>query len=162
MKKVISLILSILFCFFCSSCDRLMGVKNDPPEMPSTSENFDQSFVDSFLQDYRVLDKNLYYLSANPWEVQIKLADMYPDSYYGKDCFYLATIPGADKNQFVSVTSYTYIYMPGGGPDYSSDLYQHINAPVPMRDWTISSLFLIINSSILSTSACALITSSSL
>ena len=123
MKKLLVLLVILVLCIQLFSCNRL----------PLTSDNFSKDFVNSFSDNYRLVDPQLAYVTASPWEVEIKTKDD-----QDADRLYLSLIDNVDKAQFISVTERYDAYM--GAPGYSLFVYQAQNAPTPMKDWTIKSI----------------------
>lgn len=119
---------SLLLLFIFVLCTQLFSCNSN--NLPSTSDNFSQDFMNSFFDNYRLVDPQLAYVTASPWEVEIKV-----DS---DEKLYLSLIDNVDKAQFVSVTERTAFYM--GPPSYRLFVYQTSTAPVPMKDWTIKSI----------------------
>lgn len=132
MKKIIILIL-VLCCLLCSCSEKDF--------MPSTSKNFGSEFLETFWQEYHVFDPHLKYVSASRWEVKVDINDR-NITHNDNDEFYFSLIDNTSKSQFVAVTEYQYLFAPGGGHSYYPNLYQHIDAPNPMRDYTISQITL--------------------
>lgn len=122
MKKMFVLLLILLLCIQLFSCE-----KND---LPLTSDNFSQDFVSSFSDNYRLVDPQLAYVTASPWEVEIKVNN--------DEKLYLSLIDNVDKAHFVSVTERKEYYM--GSPSYNVFVYQTSDAPTPMKNWTIKSI----------------------
>lgn len=122
MKKLLLLLLIIALCTQLFSCN------ND--NLPLTSDNFSQDFVNSFFDNYRLVDPQLAYVTASPWEVEIKIDN--------DEMLYLSLIDDVDKGHFVSVTEQIKFYM--GAPGYRVCVYQTSAAPTPMEDWTIKSI----------------------
>lgn len=132
------LILLALVLLLCS-CDEASKVL---AKIPYTSENFSQEFMDSFDSEYRLYDSNLYYLSANPFEV--RTSDYSGVFQYDVEALILSTIKDVPKEEFVAVTHFgEFILMPGGGRDITCHVYQSKDAPVIMKDYTISSVSII-------------------
>ena len=124
MKNIVVLLLIIVLCTQLFSCQ-----KNS---LPSTSDNFSKDFVNSFLDNYRLVDPQLAYVTASPWEIEIK------GNNHEKLYYYLALIDNVDREQFISVTERKDYYM--GAPSYRLFVYQTSAAPTPMKDWTIKSI----------------------
>lgn len=122
MKKLFVLLLILLLCIQLFACDR-----ND---LPLTSDNFSQDFVNSFSDDYRLVDPQLAYVTASPWEIEIKVNN--------DEKLYLSLIDTVDKAHFVSVTERKDYYM--GSPSYNVFVYQTADALSPMKNWTIKSI----------------------
>ena len=122
MKKVFMLLLVIVLFTQFFSCQR--------NNLPLTSDNFSQDFVNSFSDNYRLVDPQLAYVTASPWEVEIKIDN--------DEKLYISLIDSVDKAQFVSVTEREDYYM--GAPSYNVFVYQTSDAPTPMKDWTIKSI----------------------
>lgn len=122
MKKVFMLLLVIVLFTQFFSCQR--------NNLPLTSDNFSQDFVNNFSDNYRLVDPQLAYVTASPWEVEIKIGN--------DEKMYLSLIDSVDKTQFVSVTEREDYYM--GAPSYNVFVYQTSDAPTPMKDWTIKSI----------------------
>lgn len=125
MKKLLVLLVILVLCIQLFSCNR--------NRLPLTSDNFSKDFVNSFSDNYRLVDPQLAYVTASPWEVEIKAKDD-----QDADRLYLSLIDNVDKAQFISVTERYDVYM--GAPGYSLFVYQAQNAPTPMKDWTIKSI----------------------
>jgi len=123
MKKLLVLLVILVLCIQLFSCNRL----------PLTSDNFPKDFVNSFSDNYRLVDPQLVYVTASPWEIETKAKDD-----QDADRLYLSLIDNVDKAQFISVTERYDYYM--GAPSYSVLVYQTPNSPTPMKDWTIKSI----------------------
>lgn len=119
---------SLLFLLIIALCTQLFSCNND--NLPLTSDNFPQDFVNSFFDNYRLVDPQLAYVTASPWEVEIKIDN--------GEMLYLSLIDDVDKGHFVSVTEQINFYM--GAPGYRVCVYQTSTAPTPMKDWTIKSI----------------------
>ena len=127
---LISLMLIVVFLFSCS---------DKYEQFPKSSDNFSEEFLASFSDDYR-FDDQLYYYSAYPAEVEFSCYFGY--SNYAR----LALIQDTDKEDFVAWIGVNYgnmLQLPG--PSYSTKAYAVASkdAPVPMSDWTISSVRLL-------------------
>ena len=122
MKKVLMLLLVIVLCAQFFSCKR--------SNLPLTSDNFSKDFVNSFSDNYRLVDPQLAYVTASPWEVEIKVNN--------DERLYLSLIDNVDRTHFVSATERVDYYM--GAPSYEVFVYQTSDAPIPMKDWTIKSI----------------------
>ena len=122
MKKIAVFLLILVLCTQLFSCNS--------SNLPLTSDNFSQEFVDTFLDNYRLVDPQLAYVTASPWEVEIKVNN--------DEKLYLSLIDTVDKAYFVSVTERVDYYM--GAPSYEVFVYQTSTAPIPMKDWTIKSI----------------------
>jgi len=122
MKKIVVFLLIFVLCTQLFSCNS--------SNLPLTSDNFSQEFVDTFLDNYRLVDPQLAYVTASPWEVEIKVNN--------DEKLYLSLIDSVDKAHFVSVTERTVLYM--GPPSHLVYVYQTSAAPSPMKDWTIKSI----------------------
>ena len=122
MKKVFMLLLVIVLFTQFFSCQR--------NNLPLTSDNFSQDFVNSFLDNYRLVDPQLAYVTASPWEVEVKVDN--------DERLYLSLIDNVDKAHFVSVTERVAYHM--GPPSYMVFVYQTADAPKPMKDWTIKNI----------------------
>ena len=133
--KSLLILFIVVLVFTSSACD----VRYE--ELPQTSENFDQAFVDSFFENYHYFDPHLAYYTASPWEIKIEEMDE-SVTHRREGNYYLSVIDGVDKNHFVSCTAHDIVFMPGGNT-YKTYIYQHINAPKPLKDWTIDSISLI-------------------
>ena len=138
-KMVFSFFTTVVLCAQLVSCQR--------SGLPLTSDNFPKDFVNSFFENYRLVDPQLAYVTASPWEVEIKV-----DS---DNKLYLSLIDNVDKAQFLSVTERRAFYM--GAPSYSLFVYQTPDAPTPMKDWTIKSIRVIEMSPIAETKENALL-----
>lgn len=133
MKKSIFIILLLLSILV--SC-------NQNSNMPTASDNFNEEFISSITSVYHVLDPNLCYKIANPWEIKIDRQTIkIPNS--NAQSFFLATINDTSINHFISITEYAFSLTPGGGEQYFTKMYQNIDAPKPMIDWTIESVTLL-------------------
>lgn len=136
------LILFIVALVFTSSACEAPYEHYEYEELPQTSENFDQAFVGSFFENYHYLDRHLAYYTASPWEIKIEEMDE-SVTHRREGNYYLSVIDGIDKNHFVSVTAHEIkLLYPGGGNLFETQIYQHINAPKPLKDWTIDSISL--------------------
>lgn len=125
MKKLLVLLVILVLCTQLLSCNS--------SNLPLASDTFPKDFVNSFSDNYRLVDPQLAYVTASPWEVEIKTKD----NQYA-DRLYLSLIDNVDKAQFISVTERHDYYM--GPPSYSVFVYQAPNAPTPMKDWTIKNV----------------------
>ncbi len=121
------LILTLVSCSF---------ERDDALKIPKSSDNFSEDFMDSFLLDYSLSDPHLYYFTASPIEVNKyhNLGNL-PNGAYD---LYLARIDDLPKEQFVAVADQR------DKPTFegygSVFVYQRYDAPVPMRDFTVSSV----------------------
>jgi len=122
-------------CGLMTSCEFL---KDDSPQLPTTSETFDQVFVDSFYENYDSIDPNLYYYTASPWEIKLD-----PLSYTMEGDKYFSKIDGVDVAHFVSRTTCKREGGLIGMYYYETRVFQHKDAPVPMEEWTIKSVSLV-------------------
>jgi len=122
----VALILTFLLFYFLLRC---MGIvfSSCAPEVPITSENFDRAFYESFEEKYSVKDPNLVYMTAGPFEAQMK------------GNILISVIDGVDKNMFVAGTKVSHLY--GKSYDYPY-VYQTEDAPTPMKDWTIKNIYI--------------------
>ncbi|MBE6554099.1 MAG: hypothetical protein E7666_07140 [Ruminococcaceae bacterium] len=127
MKKVICFII-ILLCFSLCSCR----------DYPLTSENFDWDFQENFFHRYFMLDPQLTYIEASPWEIELLGPPKPKQNYSNANRFYLSVIKDTPKEDFVAVTERDTGGI--GGDGYWYRVYQREDAPVPMRDWTIKSI----------------------
>ena len=127
MKRMIYFILAILLCFSLCSCR----------DYPLTSENFDWDFQENFFDRYFMLDPQLIYMEASPWEIEIIGSTKLSPNYSNADRFYLSVIADTPKEEFVAVTERTWGM---GGDGYEYRVFQREDSPVPMRDWTIKSI----------------------
>jgi hypothetical protein len=110
-------------------------LKDDSPQLPTTSETFDQAFVDSFFETYDRVDPHLLYYTASPWEIKLNFQKS------NREQLYFSKIENVDTAHFVSCTLYNYSLL---DRDYClTRIYQHKDAPVPMADWTIKSVSLV-------------------
>jgi len=100
---------------------------------PNHSENFTREFVDEFFNNYSVQDAQLSYFTAQTHEIEISPADLR-----------LARIDETDQNLFLSGTKVNYP-LKGVGNSYTVFVYQHKDAPIPMKDWTVKSISLLSN-----------------
>lgn len=125
MKKLLVLLVILILCIQLISCNR--------NRLPLTSDNFSKDFINSFSDNYRLVDPQLAYVTASPWEVEIKAKDD-----QDTDRLYLSLIDNVDKARFISVTERYDYYM--GAPSYSVLVYQTPDSPTPMKDWTIKSI----------------------
>ena len=64
-KIVFSFFTTVVLCAQLVSCQRSV--------LPLTSDNFPKDFVNSFFENYRLVDPQLAYVTASPWEVEIKV-----------------------------------------------------------------------------------------
>lgn len=119
MKKII--VFSVVFVL----CAQLLSCNSS--NLPLTSDNFSKDFVTGFSDNYRLVDPQLAYVTASPWEVEIKVNN--------DERLYLSLIDDVDKAQFVSVTERHDYYM--DPPSYRLFVYQAPDAPTPMKDWTV-------------------------
>ena len=122
MKKVVVLLVILVLCTQLFSCQT--------NSLPLTSDHFPKDFVNSFSDNYRMVDPQLAYVTASPWEVEIKGDN--------DERLYLSLIDNVDKAHFVSATEREDYYK--GAPSYSVFVYQTSDAPTPMKDWTIKSV----------------------
>ncbi len=128
MKKIGICFIVILLCFSLCSCY----------DYPFTSENFDWDFQESFFHRYFMLDPQLLYIEASPWEIELLAPPKPSHNYSNANRFYLSVIKDTPKEEFVAVTER---YTEGIGADgYEYRVFQREDAPVPMRDWTIKSI----------------------
>ena len=126
MKKVICFIIILLCLSLCSCLD-----------YPLTSENFDWEFQENFFDRYFMLDPQLIYMEASPWEIEIFGSSKLSPNYSNANMFYLSVIADTPKEEFVAVTERTWGM---GGDGYEYRVFQREDSPVPMRDWTIKSI----------------------
>jgi len=100
---------------------------------PNHSENFTREFVNDFFNYYSVQDAQLSYFTAQTHEIEISPADLR-----------LARIDETDQNMFLSGTEVQYP-LKGVGNSYKVFVYQHKDAPIPMKEWTVKSISLLSN-----------------
>ena len=122
MKRVFVLLVILVLCTQLFSCNS--------NNLPLTSDNFPKDFVNSFSDNYRMIDPQLAYVTASPWEVEIK--------FNSDERLYLSLIDNVNKAQFISGTERKDYYK--GAPSYSVFVYQTSDSPIPMNDWTIKSI----------------------
>ena len=117
-KRYVKLIILLLtLCMFVSSCGS---------GLPLRSETFNDDFIESFYENYSLVDPQLAYFSAPWFEVEIpKVKDQ-----EGANTICLGLIDREDKSLFVSVSE-------NNGVNHYVHVYQSDKAPVPMMDWTI-------------------------
>lgn len=121
-KKFIILLIMLVCCILLTSCA--------PAPLPSSSENFSKKFTQSFENNYLMKDEDLRYVYASPMEAQTSSG------------IRLSLIRGTDKNLFVAGSILGEVGIYG---DYTSNsfVYQHKDAPSPMKDWTIKEVRLL-------------------
>jgi hypothetical protein len=144
-SKIITLIITFLMVFVLAlelcSCSK-------KTKLPHTSDNFSQEFMDSFMLEYRLYDSNLYYTSRNAFEVELRNIKIYDPEILGNarivEQLHIASIKNVSEEEFVAVEHIGgFVPMPGGGTQYAYYVYQRNDAPVPMKDYTISSVSII-------------------
>lgn len=139
-RKIIILSMAFVLTFGLCSCSVIREENKMLSKIPYTSENFSQEFMDQFDSKYRLYDNNLYYLSANLFEV--RTSDYSGVFKYDVDTLLISTIENVPRDEFVAVTHRGQQPIMGGR-HYYSHVYQTNYAPVPMRDYTISSVSII-------------------
>lgn len=130
---IVSVILVVTLCF--CSCEEMENAKR----IPETSENFSQEFVDSFVSEYRLYDPQLHYLTAEPYGVRLDASPQNMPQSSGYSWLLVSPIHNVSKEQFVAVTCYGFrSNVIGVMPKVR--VYQKKDAPVPMKDYTVSSV----------------------